>query len=318
MRLPASRLRREACGLRLGLGLLRLGQRRDRQVGGGIRLRLVDRRHHLVRRHAQHRREGRGQFGHLERAGLVVVPERIGAARRHGAERGQPVVVAEAVLALAGFQGAHAGHQVARQAPVFGRGAAQRFEREPEHLVRRHSFEPDAGLELHPAPALGHVEGHHHAPQRMQDRADHGFFRVARGGARRHLLRHHPGQHGLFHLDVGQRGIGRALREFLDQFQAQREVADRLGAEHQHRLRDGVDALAEGRVHAAVGQAQHLLRQDRVRQHGLRHREFALVLAAHRGQDGVDGAREAGHVALAPDAFPQQGEGGVGRWRGWK
>jgi hypothetical protein len=55
----------------------RIGQRRDRQVGGGFHLGPSMAPTHFVRRHAQHRREAGGQPRHFGGAGFVVVPQRV-------------------------------------------------------------------------------------------------------------------------------------------------------------------------------------------------------------------------------------------------
>jgi len=86
-------------------------------------------------------------------------------------------------------------------------------------------------------------------------------------------------------------------------------MANGFCAQHQHGLADGIDLLAECRIHAAVCQPQYLLGQDRIRQHGARHVEFLVVFAAHGAQDGADGLGEAWHVALLARAFPQGRQG---------
>jgi hypothetical protein len=249
--------------------------------------------------------------GEMPSIGANCSASSAGGAGRHRAQRRQPVIVLEAFAPFARFDPAHAGHQVAGQAPVGGGGAAQFLEMQSEHVMGRRRVVAARSSGLDQGPAFGHVKRDHHAAQRMQDRADHRFFGIAHLRTGGQLLRHHPGQHGFFHLDVRDLGVRRAAPEFLDQFQAQCQVADAFGAQHQHGPGNRVDVLAERRVHAAVGQAQDLLGQHGVGQDGLRHREFALVLAAHRRQDGIDGLGKAGHVALAANAFPQQGESGL-------
>ena len=300
-------------GQRLGAAFRRTRQRRDGQVVGGHHLGLLDGVQQAGRLHAQHAGIALGQLAYRGGAGGVVMPQRFGAQRGHGRQAGDPVGLRHFRARFRRRQLAHAVDQRGRQAPVHGGGVPHFLQAQSQQCRRRILDRASGlvGLALQLMPALRHIKGQHHAAQRVQHRAHHGFFAVAAFRRVGDLLGDDPGQHGLFHFDVGDVGVARRRRQFLDQLQAQRQVADGFRAQHQHRLADGVDVLAEGRIHAAVGQPQDFLGQHRVGQHGAGHVEFLLVLAAHGAQDGGDGLGEARHVAAPPRAFPQVGQRGV-------